>query len=893
MNLYPSNNRFLRLKYIFGVYILCLLTLCFLQKPVQAQYSFQNVPAIEVVEELQGQTGYRFLYREALISGIRLTLHSSREDVFPELDHSFASHGLAVEVDHERQQALIHKRISKRSDPVSHTITGQLLDAETGERLPYATLYWYDRNRIRGQTADRSGTFRIRVTTTDPNILLRGSYIGYEEREIRVQLNPESQAGEITFRLRPISLTGSEVIVTGTKKTPQDPALSGLIKTDRFSPMGEGNAVRSLQILPSVSSSPAMAQGLHVRGSSSDGFKIDLDGMDIFNQSHLFGMLDSFNEDAIQSSGFYYDISPADKHVPTGGLLSLTTRNGSLVDTDAVTSLSSSSLRATLHGPLQKGRSSWLIAGRSSLMNEVPLFQNRNLIRWGLDIDRPHNQQDQFSTLTTKLVEPGPFRTFFYDLHGKLYREEEAGSRTMVSFYAGGDRTVQEATRNIRNYQAPGRIEAQEVETYNRWNNVSASFIHHRSLSENIYSHSNIGFSAYETLVSKDDFTYSRILETLQSRDVSIFIYPFANQSTINQFKADQSLDIFTGDVYSTIGLTGILYRGEYLEESFDRLRFSTSTQSLQVDLYAHSEADLTEQIHVQIGARLHYYQNGNYLNWSPRSQIRFFKNGPVSFGFGYSRNYQYLHQISFSNLITSQIWILSDREQPPSMADQFTTGLYLKPGNDIYLQAEGFYKSYKNIRLHELNARSLTDTFGTAPWFHDNSGIAKGIEVLIRKEFSTFSISQTYTLSSMKLQNDLLNDGEPFYASWDKTHMAATNLEITPFRNTTLFLSWLMSTGTPDRLLQANTGQGESLGNDRLSPYSRVDLSIQYELSFNTSTLLTKISVYNLLNRQNEWYSEYRLALETGRSVPFFKPVPVTVYDLGFHPSFEIKFMF
>ncbi|MEX2600644.1 MAG: TonB-dependent receptor [Balneolaceae bacterium] len=809
------------------------------------------------------------------------------------LSESLDLHGLALQFDRERKQVLIHKSIRTTTASRSHTISGQFLDAETGERLPFATLYWIEENRTRGQAADQSGSFQIQVTTSDPILQMRGSYMGYEETELSIELRPESRTEEVTIRLDPANLTGNEIIITGTKLTPQDPSLTGLIRTDRFSPLGEGNALRSLQILPSVASNPAMYQGLHVRGSSVDGFQVELDGIDIFNQSHLFGMLDSFNEDAIQSSGFYYDVAPADKHIPTGGQLSLTTRNGSLVQTDAIASLSSSSLRAVMHGPLQKGRSSWLIAGRTSYMNEIQLFNNRKLIRWGMDIDRPHSMQDQFSTLDTKLVSPGPFQTYFYDIHGKLYREEESGSRSMVSIYAGGDRTTQVASRNIRNYQSEERFEEIDVETYNRWNNFSATFTHHRSLSENIYSHTNAGISAYETVVKKEDFTYSKILETVNTSEISTFIYPFASQSMMNQIKIDQSLDLFTGKIYSTIGFTGTLHRGEYLEESFDRLRFITDTNSFQADLYIQTETDLTDAIHLQIGSRLHYFQNGSYLNWSPRSRIRLFKNSPVSFSAGFSRNIQYLHQIEFNNLVTSQIWILSNREQPPSTVNHLSTGIYVKPGARFYLQVEAYHKNYNNIRLHELNARSLTETFGPAPWFHDNSGTAKGLEFLIRKEFSLSTVTQTYTLSSMELQNENLNGGEPFYASWDRTHMAVTHLEVKPLHNTTLFLSWLISSGTPVRLPSADSVHGESLATNRHSFNSRVDLSVQHEFEAGHTRIQTKVSVYNLLNRQNEWYSENRLALETGRTVPFFRPVPVTVYDLGFHPSFEIKFLF
>ncbi|MEX0769162.1 MAG: carboxypeptidase-like regulatory domain-containing protein [Balneolaceae bacterium] len=876
-----------------GLFILCLIFLFSLPPSSngQASLSYTDHPAIELIRELQESTSYRFLYREALLSDLRLSLDpDGNNDIIDELENALSVHSLTLQKNESRNQIIILKSANKSFANNTFEISGQIVDAETGERLPFSTLTWMKGEQIQGMATGRAGTFHVEITNPDDALILTGSYVGYEEKEVKVNFSQSSPKNldEITIRLQPQSVAGTEIVITGSKYSPQDSSLIGLIKIDRFSPLGEGNAIRALQTLPAVSHNPAMYEGLHVRGSSPDGFQVELDGITIFNQSHLFGLLDSFNADVIQNSGFYYDVAPARVNAPTGGQLALTTKTGSLNEVNTTMGLSNSSLKATLHGPAKEGKSSWLIAGRSSFMNTMNWFNNQELIQWGLDINRPNSHENQFSNLNSELVTPGSSDAFFYDLHGKYYMEGVNGSRTMASFYFGGDRIVQDATRQIRNYESTDRIEEKSVRTYNRWNNFAATVQHQRSFSGTVYSHTSLGISSYETLFSKDDFIYSRILETLNTREVTVFNYPFANQSTMNQVKLDQSFDIFTQNFIFTTGLTGYYHRGEYLEESFERQGFTSRTASLQLDFYVQSETTLFDHLNLQLGSRFHYYSNGNSLNGSPRAKIRLFPEQPLSFSAGYSRNYQFLHRISFNNVVSSQVWILSDDQQQASYADHYSAGIYLKPGRRFYLQIEGYQKYYNFLRLHEMNARSLTTSFSESPWFFQNEGFGRGVEILFRKQFPVFSLTQTYTFSSMELLNNTLNSGERFHAEWDKTHIASTNIEISLTPRFTLFASWIMTSGTPDRLLET-----DFTSEKRLSPYYRLDASVHYQIDAGSALIDLKFSAFNLLNRQNEWYREYRLALERGRRVPFFRPVEVEIYDLGFQPSFEAKVRF
>lgn len=868
------------------------LILCFLFTPfiIYAQhFHYDNEPAIDLFEQIQEETGYSFLYRESLVSDLKLTLHTDQQSFLSDLESSLRQYNLTMRVDSIGRQLIILPFSGGPSTNQSTFISGQIVDGKTGERLPYSTISWREKESLKGLATNRAARFQIRLQTDQPIVVLEASYVGYEKSGVTLNLQSMDQIHDLTIRLQPQAVTGSEIIVLGNNYySPQDSSLTGLIKTDRFSPLGEDNAVRALQVLPSVGATTAINDGLNIRGSTPDGFHLELDGITIFNQSHLFGLLDSFNEDAVLNSGFFYDVAPAQISAPIGGKLSLTTRNGSLQNTDVEAGVSNTSVKITANGPLKKGRSSWLVSARSSYMNQVNWFNNDQLIRWGLDIKRPSSKLTSAQNIHSELVTPRDSDVYYFDLHGKLTFEQPDGSRTMASFYFGGDRTSHLADRLTRNRSAEQRFESIEVETENRWNNFSFSTQHQRILSSTVYSNTTLALSAYETLFSKDDFLYSNTTEIGESLQTTVFTYPLLNRSTMNRGKIDQTFDLFSDVFNIKTGFTGIYHRGEYREESFDRQQFYTRTLSYQADLFLQTEYSPFDFLNFHTGIRSHYYSAGNYFRISPRLKARFFEGQDISLSLGYSKNHQFINRVGFNNAVTADVWILANEMQAPSSVDQVTAGMYTKPFQRLYLQVEGYLKHYQNLRSHELNAQSLTNTFTDSPWFFENEGYGEGIEFLTRYRSNFLTFTQTYALSSIKLRNEFINNGEEFYAPWDRTHVASTNLAIDLSQNIELFAAFILASGSV-------TGTYDFAHNqtNRLGSYQRLDLSALFRKDFGGSSISAKLSVFNVLDEQNPWYQEYQPVIVTRNTVPAIRSEIVSVYDLGIQPSFEIKIDF
>lgn len=865
------------------------LIIAFTPGKTLGQYNYDNEPLIQVIEDIQNHTPYRFLYREAMISDIRVTFRAENQNVIEKLSSALKLKSIALKVDTSRYQAVIHRN-SESNTGKKVTISGQVIDAKTGERLPFATISWSSDGNVEGVAGNEAGTFHFTHTFKEPEITIKSSYVGYSTEKLVLDLEENSNISDLNFRLEPAFVGGNEVIITGMNYySTIDTSLQHSIDIGTFSPLGETNSIRALQQLPAVNMNTALDNGLNVRGSPADGFRVLLDGITIYNQSHLFGLLDSFNADALQTGGMFYDITPAQYQAPPGGTLSFYTKTGSLNKIQGTAGISNTSARLTLEGPIIKGSGSWLISGRNSYMNTVDWLNNSSLIEWGLDVDRSREVlSSELVNIESRLVRPVDSDARFFDLHGKVYFEGETGNRFILSGYYGQDNTEQQSNRVFRSFDSNNgsRIELRPVETDNNWSNAAGSIQFQSPLSPSAYSYSSGGFSIYDTDFGKDDFTYTRFNEITDS--FQLFTYPFEIKSIINEIKAEQRFDFSFWDMTWSFGGAYHYYSGEYYEDSFDRPGFFTQTTAHRVDVY--SQVDITKFKWIDIfgGNRTHFYSNGNFLKFSPRVKAKLFPKANISASIGYSKNYQFLNQISLSNIISSDIWILANDLQPPAAVDYYSAGIYFKPFNHTHFQIEAYRKDYEHMRLHEINTFSLNNTFSGSPWFSNNSGEGEGVEFYLRNQFTHFALSQSFTVAQMQLQNPVINNGKSFYVDWDRRYRYGTTLELYPTSHFSVFLSWMYATGNPNKLAVFGPSNEQ-----RLDDYMRADLSIEYRKNFRAASLKASFSVYNLTDRKNPWYRELSLVIDRSSNQNRFSNVPVEVYDLGIQPSFNLSLSF
>lgn len=858
----------------------------------QQDFQFQDEPLSNIIQTLEAETSYHFLYRESQIANIRLSFNANRNN-FPELlKEELAPHRLTINADTSRKQIVIFR--NRQTSATKINISGQVVDASTGERLPFATVSWKSNQKTEGVAANASGVYKIVTASGATNLTISASYIGYTSNSVELDLSQNNQFSELTLRLKPETVSGSDIIITGFSFSGNaDTLYRNFVNAGVLNPLGENNTTRALQSLPSVTAGTAMNNGISVRGSAPDATQILLDGITIYNQSHLFGLLDSFNPQALQTSGFFYDVTPAQFPSTPGGTISLLTKTGSINNYNYSAGMSNTAINLTAEGPIIKGRSSWLLSGRTSYLNAINWFQNEDLVSYGLNIDRPKDVlSDNLSEFDSRLVRPGDFDASFFDLHGKFYVEYENGSRLIGSSYFGGDNVSQDAQRVVRRYNPSNpnqRFSAQQVNTYNKWGNFSSSMAFKTPVSSSVYSHSMAAVSIYTSEFSKDDFIYNRV-QPGNSTNIQVFTYPLKNQSVFNEFKVEQYFDYIPAFAQFTFGISTQYFMGEYFEESFDRPGFLTTFDTGLLDLYAQMDYTDISEVNIHLGSRLHYYSDGDFLYYSPRIKLKFFDSRKISIEAGYSRDFQFAHRMAFYNVSSPDVWVISSAEQPPTISDYFTAGLYVSVLPNTRIQFEGYYKLLENARMFDINAQTLTETFDAPPWLYDNNGEAKGIEILIHNQWNKFQITSSYTISEATYQNDAILNGDQFYTEWDRTHSFNSTLEYRVLRGLKAYGGYTYASGSPNRLHFLQVEDQERLGD-----YRRLDAGLEYNTSLKAAEMEFNFSVFNLLNRNNPWYRELNLVIDTSvpRNQQRLSSVPVDVYDLGIQPSFSLSVWF
>ncbi len=840
-------------------------------------------PLLNVIKQIENSSDMRFLYREALISDVKVQVSTQIPAVYGELENELRKFNIGLQIDEERNQALLFKTQAVNQTTTAH-ISGYVIDAASGDRLPYSTISWFENGQITGTASSDNGVFNASVSAAEEHITLLFSFVGYEPERVTLSLLESQNWKDIAVRLEPAPYGGNEIIVNGTSLfSPADTVYSKLLKAGAFSPMGDNNVIQALQTLPSVLSGPIINDGLNVRGSSSDGFRILLDGLTLYNQSHLFGLLDGLNGDVLRTSGFFYDITPAQYRAPLGGTLSFLTKTGNLQKFSATAGLSNTSVSSSIEGPLIPGKASFLFSGRHSYIDNVNWFNNQTIIDYGLDIDRAFDfQSDSIVKRENRRIRRLSSNAVFYDIHGKLYMELQNGAQIVLSSYLGKDNASQTYERG------PVR-QPLEFNTSNEWSNKMFNLSYNASFGNHLISETLIGFSDYFSSYFKEDNVFQRVETDNNRRRPQVEVLPLSLKNDLQEIHFNQyfkksflNSDLDFGIAYSDFEVT-------YQELSFDDRSFRSRRTSQLIDVFSQLDFNKSKQAHLTLGGRMYYFSNGTYTKWSPRIKAQFFPESAFSMGLGYSKNHQFLHRLDFTGINSTDFWIMANEDQPPSSVDYYTANIRIRPGSAFYLQVEGYFKQYKNLRIHSLSGTAISQSFegGEFPFLFNNKGESKGVEFLAKKRIHRWNLASTYTLSSIQMENRVLNNGEPFYTDYDKRHQFSLISDLNLPKGWSLYSSWTFATGTPNILVSRRQNL-----DSRLDNYSRVDASIKYEYAQRARKKIELLfSVYNLLDTQNPWYSAIKqgISTHTGQAVLGF----ASIYDLERQTSFKLKLFF
>lgn len=236
------------------------------------------------------------------------------------------------------------------------TLNGFIYDQSNGEALIGANIYL--KGVGIGASSNVSGYYSMpRITPGKYELIV--SYIGYKTdvRDISFVSNEEKR---LDIYLQPDVITGETIVVTADSIRMIDKLFNKSVSKIDLTPVQlskvpqfvEADLLRTLQTLPGIMPLSDFSSAIYVRGGTPDQNLFILDGTDVYNPEHAFGLFSTFNTDAIKKVEVYKGGFGAEYGGRLSSVINITNNDGNRNNFEGKASLSLLALTATLQTPL-------------------------------------------------------------------------------------------------------------------------------------------------------------------------------------------------------------------------------------------------------------------------------------------------------------------------------------------------------------------------------------------------------------------------------------------------------------------------------------------------------------------------------------------------------------
>ena len=246
------------------------------------------------------------------------------------------------------------------------TLSGYVRDSATGEGLIGVNIGVLEKQT--GTTTNAYGFYSISLPPG--TYTLSFLYLGYDSKKTTLSLQKNTS---LKLTMRESSVTLQEVVVTdqrlGANVTSMEMGVTQLTSKEMGKIpqlLGEVDVIRTLTLMPGVTSVGEGANGFNVRGGNADQNLILFDNSPVFNSSHLFGFFSIFNGDAVKDVKLYKGGIPAKYGGRLSSVLDVRQKEGNDQRFSGTGGIGVLSTRLLFEGPIVKDKVSWLVSGRRS-----------------------------------------------------------------------------------------------------------------------------------------------------------------------------------------------------------------------------------------------------------------------------------------------------------------------------------------------------------------------------------------------------------------------------------------------------------------------------------------------------------------------------------------------
>jgi hypothetical protein len=629
---------------------------------------------------------------------------------------------------------------------------------------------------------------------------------------------------------------------------------------------GEPDVLRSLQLMPGVQSSHEASSGLLVRGGSPDQNLILLDGVPVYNASHLLGAISTFPTDAVKQVDFYKAAFPARYGERLSSVVDITLKEGNREKLSGGASIGLLASKLYLEGPIGSEKTSFFISGRRSFLD---LFAD--------PIQRLRGQADRLSYN-------------FYDLTAKVNHRLSPRDQVFFSAYAGRDGF---ATLNTRSTSQGGLAAEIEQRSGLNWGNRTAVLR---------WTHLGKGAWFSQVMLYGTDYRFEvadrqRRSLTQANGAVDEQVFQLDYRSLLRDVALQADLQAAPSPRHTLrTGAKGTYRLFSPATFVFDRevsdslLRDSSNslppTTGWEWSAYLEDDIELGQHWQLNLGLRMSGFvvREQSYVIPQPRASLRWQATPRSSFQASYSRMGQYIHLLSNTSVsLPIDLWVAATDRVPPQTGWQVagSYGQELMQGWDF--SVDGYYRRMANVISYQEGANLLLD--GADPtvlsanqtWESQvvqGQGWAYGAELLLRRRQGDVTGWLSYGLAWARRQFDSLNQGVPFPYTYDRRHDLSLGLQYTWKPGLEVGLTWVFQSGRAGNIPLATYTTHPALSVDseelyiasygprnsyRLRPYHRLDLSFTWRKPKWGGEQAFTLGLFNAYNRRNPFALTFR----------------------------------
>ena len=764
-------------------------------------------------------------------------------------------------------------------------IGGKINDINSGESLPYAKVSIKDTNRV--TTANQDGSFTILNIPVGSILVI--NKMGYESKEIKVTSDTKRLIINL-YKLEKDSLIEDVVVVGSVNSNMMQQ--SGISQfslspdlTRSLPNLGEQDIFRSMQLLPGVSGSNESSSGLVVRGGTIDQNLVLFDDFTVYHVDHVFGFFSAFNNNAIKDVQFYKGGFGAKYGGRMSSVVDITGKDGNTEQFGIGASVSLLSTNAVVEQPFADGAGSFILTGRKSYQSDL-----YNDI---LESVTGENQNAQAGTSTPGQFALGRFsiepESYFYDMNAKLTYRLPNDDKFSISFYNGADeldnsRDVDgnaDISRLCELFDGNGPFGGTFCEEeisfavgtidLSEWGNTGISAKYSHQWNDRLDT--NFVISASEYFSYRDRLINTQVVYEDSDDE------PTTGESSSNE---DNQLDDFTVKIENDYYLNqwntlsfGLQYTQQNIDFSLIQngdLVLETKNEGATSTVYIEDEIVINALTLIP-GLRASKYSINNEVYTEPRLSIAYELNDTTQLRAAFGDYHQFALSVARQSIEEGprNFWTLADGETVPvSKSSHFILGTTHYVGNYNF-NIELFHKEYEGLSEFTQQTRPIRNEDGTGltlileQEFHTGSGTASGVELFLQKNIGDFTGWMGYTFSEVIYDFPTVSD-TTYFADQDATNEFKTVL-MYRWGDWDLASTFIYATGRPYTevlgVVEDTFPPTYEVGakNDlRYDDYHRLDLSFTYNFSRRGLDGQAGLSIFNLYDRKNQWYTEYEI---------------------------------